>query len=159
MQAVFHGLVTAKPLFCCSEGVHCVSAAWVARHGRGRGAYRRLGARRGQRCVPLHAIPRRGLAVTYAVRPWELRRFHALRGIGFGKSGGVSKVSMGAISLSLVFPPLPLVYRRAAYPQGLGHLLLGQPLCPPQAADRFVQFHTDASLLRESGWAAPAVLS
>ena len=55
--------------------------------------------------------------------------------------------------------PLPLVYRRAAYPQGLGHPLLGQPLCPPQAADRFVQFHTDASLLRESGWAAPAVLS
>ena len=46
--------------FCCSEGVHCVSAAWMARHGHGRGAYRRLGARRGQRCVPLHAIPRRG---------------------------------------------------------------------------------------------------
>ena len=43
----------------------------MARHGRGRGAYRRLGARRGQRCVPLHAIPRRGLAVTYAVRDSE----------------------------------------------------------------------------------------
>ena len=26
--------------FCCSEGVHCVSAAWVARHGRGRGGHR-----------------------------------------------------------------------------------------------------------------------
>ena len=52
-------------------------------------------------------FPAVGLVVTYAVRPWELRRFHALRGIGFGKSGGVSKVSMGAISLSLVFPTLP----------------------------------------------------
>ena len=128
MQAVFRGLVTAKPLFCCSEGVHCVSAAWVARHGRGRGAYRRLGARRGQRCVPLHAIPRRGLAVTYAVRPWELRRFHALRGIGFGKSGGVSKVSMGAISLSLVFPLFPFGDGLPHHIQLYGKFLLGKPL-------------------------------
>lgn len=59
-QAVFSDFSSPRPLFCCSEGVHCVSAALVARHGRGRGAYRRLGARRGQRCVPLHAIPRRG---------------------------------------------------------------------------------------------------
>ena len=34
--------------------------ALVARHGRGRGAYRRLGARRRIRWVPLHTIPRRG---------------------------------------------------------------------------------------------------
>ena len=46
--------------FCCSEGGGVVVGGWVARHGRGRGAYRRLGARRGQRWVTLHAIPRRG---------------------------------------------------------------------------------------------------
>ena len=33
---------------------------WVARHGWGLGGLWWLGARRGQRLVPLHAIPRRG---------------------------------------------------------------------------------------------------
>ena len=72
-------------------------------------------------------FPAVGLVVTYAVRPWELRRFHALRGIGFGKSGGVSKVSMGAISLSLVFPQLPLAHRLAGHPHSGSQLLLRQP--------------------------------
>ena len=72
-------------------------------------------------------FPRRGLAVTYAVRPWELRRFHALRGIGFGKSGGVSKVSMGAISLSLVFPLFPFGDGLPHHVQPDGKLLLREP--------------------------------
>lgn len=37
-----------------------VACGWVASHGRGRGAFRCIGARRGIRLVPLHAIPRRG---------------------------------------------------------------------------------------------------
>ena len=80
-------------------------------------------------------FPRRGLAVTYAVRPWELRRFHALRGIGFGKSGGVSKVSMGAISLSLVFPSLPFADSGFGDEQAVRQFPLGEPQLLSAAAD------------------------
>lgn len=72
-------------------------------------------------------FPAVGLVVTYAVRPWELRRFHALRGIGFGKSGGVSKVSMGAISLSLVFPIFPFAYGLKRNSYAVSELFLCNP--------------------------------
>ena len=68
--------------FCCSEGDICSIGALVARHGRGLGACRdwlQGGVKGGFRSI---AIPRWRLVVTYAVRPWELRRFDALRGVG-----------------------------------------------------------------------------
>ena len=43
--------------------------------------------------------------------------------------------------------PLPLVYRRAAYPQGLGHLLLGQPLGGPFLSDDRTDLHGIASFV------------
>ncbi len=63
-------------------------------------------------------------------------RSDALRGVGFGENRGVSKVSMGAISLSLGFPPLPLAHRLGGHVEGLGELLLGQPPLPPGLGDQ-----------------------
>lgn len=124
-QAVFSDFSLFRAAFFVVQRVACYEVgALVARHGRDRGACRRWeqgGVKGGFRSMQ---FPRRGLAVTYAVRPWELRRFHALRGIGFGKSGGVSKVSMGAISLSLVFLSLPLGDSLAADPQLLRDIFL-----------------------------------
>ena len=54
-----------------------VVGSWVARHGRGRGACRgreQGGVRGVFRSMQFPAV---GLVVTYAVRPWELRRFDA----------------------------------------------------------------------------------
>ena len=57
----FFGLYTVRAAFFVVQRVAVlVVGSWVARHGRGRGAYRRLGARRRIRWVPLHTIPRRG---------------------------------------------------------------------------------------------------
>ena len=83
MQAVFRGLVTAKPLFCCSEG-------GVLRIG-GVGGPPRTGpgclpgpvARRGERLVSLHRNPPPEVGGDLPPCPRrDCCRFHALRGIG-----------------------------------------------------------------------------
>ena len=55
-----------------------VVGSWVARHGRGRGAFRWVGARRGIRWVPLHSNP--PLEADGDLPPcprWDCCRFHA----------------------------------------------------------------------------------
>ena len=75
---------------------------WVARHGLGRGGPWRLGARRGQRLVPLHAIPSPGVWWRPGNwSPWELRRCDPLRGIGL--MGYVAKCKRGGVVLCHVF--------------------------------------------------------
>ena len=54
----------AQGVFAIKWGCACRDR--VARHGRGVGGYRVPGIRRGQRLVPLHAIPRR-----WAGKPWD----------------------------------------------------------------------------------------
>ena len=93
-------------------------------------------ARRGIRWVSLHSNPPLEVGGDLPPCPrWDCCRFDALRGIGFGKSGGVSKVSMGAISLSLAFPSLPLADRRLGDKELIGKFPLGEPQLLPAAAD------------------------
>ena len=85
---------------------------WVARHGLGRGGPWRLGARRGQRLVPLHAIPSPGVWWGPGNwSPWELRRCDPLRGIGL--MGYVVKCKRGGVVLCHVFK-----YRKGPAPSG-----------------------------------------
>ena len=128
--------------FFVVQWVACyVVGALVARLGRGRGAFRWVGAWRGQRWVPLHSNPPLEVGGDLPPCPrWDCCRFDALRGIGFGKSGGVSKVSMGAISLSLVFPGLPLADGLVRKVQLLGQLFLGAALFPAKLRYKGAEF-------------------
>ena len=72
----------AQGVFAIKWGCACRDR--VARHGRGVGGCRAPGIRRGQRLVPLHAIPRRWAGKPWALAPWGLRRSYALRGMRQG---------------------------------------------------------------------------
>ena len=51
------------------------------------------------------------------------------------------------ISFSLGNSPLPFAHRRGRYPQGRGHLLLGQPLGGPFLSDDRTDLHGIASFV------------
>ena len=75
----FFGLYTVRAAFFVVQRVAVlVVGSWVARHGRGRGAFRWVGARRGIRWVPLHSNP--PLEADGDLPPcprWDCCRFHA----------------------------------------------------------------------------------
>ena len=78
MQAVFRGLVTAKPLFCCSEGGVLRIGGVGGPPRTGPGCISTAGSKAGSEVwyAPCNSPPW-GWWWLAALSPWELRRFDA----------------------------------------------------------------------------------
>ena len=85
-SCLFHG-AGRGPFFCCSEGAALWPGGREARHGSTLGAGRQVqqgGDQGGSRSMQ---FPAAGYLHSGGCSPWELRRFHALRGVGRGTWG------------------------------------------------------------------------
>ena len=87
-SCLFHG-AGRGPFFCCSEGAALWPGGREARHGSTLGAGRQVqqgGEQGGYAPAPCNSPPP-GCPILRSWPPWELRRFHALRGVGRGTWG------------------------------------------------------------------------